>query len=52
MQFDPETCHKTIQSPWGSLTLAANPKGLSGIWFENPKGNPTPTQRGYRPIRS
>ena len=35
MQFHPETCHKTIPSPWGSLTLAANPKGLSGVWFEN-----------------
>lgn len=40
MQFHPETCHKTIQSPWGSLTLAANPKGLSGVWFENQKHFP------------
>ena len=37
MQIHPETCHKTIQSPWGALTLAANPKGLSGVWFENQK---------------
>ena len=40
MQFHPETCHKTIQSPWGSLTLAANPDGLSGVWFENQKHFP------------
>ena len=40
MQFQPETCHKTIRSPWGSLTLAANPKGLSGVWFENQKHFP------------
>ena len=40
MQFHPETCHKTIQSPWGPLTLAANPKGLSGVWFENQKHFP------------
>ena len=40
MQFHPETCHKTILSPWGSLTLAANPKGLSGVWFEKQKHFP------------
>lgn len=40
MQFHPETCHKTIQSPWGTLTLAANPNGLSGVWFENQKHFP------------
>ena len=40
MQFHAETCHKTIQSPWGSLTLAANPMGLSGVWFENQKHFP------------
>ncbi len=37
MQFHPETCYKTIQSPWGWLTLAANPNGLSGVWFEKQK---------------
>jgi methylated-DNA-[protein]-cysteine S-methyltransferase len=40
MQFHPETCHKSIQSPWGAVTLAANPKGLSGVWFENQKHFP------------
>jgi methylated-DNA-[protein]-cysteine S-methyltransferase len=40
MQFHPETCHKNIQSPWGSLTLAANPTGLSGVWFEKQKHFP------------
>jgi methylated-DNA-[protein]-cysteine S-methyltransferase len=35
MHFHPDTCQKTIQSPWGLLTLAANPKGLCGVWFEN-----------------
>jgi len=40
MQFHPATCHKTIQSPWGALTLAANPMGLCGVWFENQKHFP------------
>ena len=40
MQFHSETCHKNIQSPWGSLTLAANPTGLSGVWFEKQKHFP------------
>jgi methylated-DNA-[protein]-cysteine S-methyltransferase len=40
MQFHPETCRKTSQSPWGLLTLAANPRGLCGVWFENQKHFP------------
>jgi methylated-DNA-[protein]-cysteine S-methyltransferase len=40
MQFHPETCHKTIQSPMGLLTLAASPMGLCGIWFEQQKHFP------------
>jgi len=37
MHFHPETCYKTVKSPWGCLTVAANPNGLSGVWFENQK---------------
>ncbi len=40
MQFHPETCRKTTQSPLGLLTLAANPNGLCGVWFENQKHFP------------
>ena len=40
MQFHPETYRKTTQSPLGLLTLAANPNGLCGVWFENQKHFP------------
>ena len=40
MHFHPETCHTTIQSPWGALWLASTPKGLCGAWFENQKHFP------------
>ena len=40
MRYHPETCRKTLQSPWGLLTLAANPNGLCGVWFENQKHCP------------
>jgi methylated-DNA-[protein]-cysteine S-methyltransferase len=40
MPYHPDTCLKTLQSPWGLLTLAANAKGLCGVWFENQKHFP------------
>jgi methylated-DNA-[protein]-cysteine S-methyltransferase len=35
MNSHPDTCYKSISSPWGNISLAASPAGLSGVWFEN-----------------
>jgi methylated-DNA-[protein]-cysteine S-methyltransferase len=35
MNFHPNTCYQFMSSPWGNITLAASPTGLSGVWFEN-----------------
>ena len=33
MQFPPNTVRTTTPSPLGTLTLAASPRGLVGLWF-------------------
>lgn len=33
MQFPPNTVRTTMPSPLGTLTLAASPRGLVGVWF-------------------
>ena len=40
MKYDiPPLLHRTT-SPWGDLLLAATPKGLCGVWFDNQKHFP------------
>ncbi len=34
-----------IDSPLGPITLAASAQGLCGLWFEDQKHGPSPTQR-------
>jgi methylated-DNA-[protein]-cysteine S-methyltransferase len=34
MQTPTQVDFKSMQSPWGNITLAANPRGLCGVWFE------------------
>lgn len=41
MNFRPDTCQMSFQSAWGPMTLAANPLGLCGAWFENQKYFPS-----------
>ena len=33
MHFPPDTVRSTAPSPLGTLTLAASPRGLVGVWF-------------------
>jgi methylated-DNA-[protein]-cysteine S-methyltransferase len=35
MKFDPNTVHSRVSSPLGVLILAATPRGLSGVWFDD-----------------
>jgi methylated-DNA-[protein]-cysteine S-methyltransferase len=34
MQTPAQVDYKTMPSPWGNISLAANPRGLCGVWFE------------------
>jgi methylated-DNA-[protein]-cysteine S-methyltransferase len=40
MQFDPHTVTTRMPSPLGELTLAATPRGLAGIWFDDQRHGP------------
>ena len=33
MKFDPSTVHTRVQSPLGTILIAATVKGLTGLWF-------------------
>ena len=44
MHFPTQASYKTMQSPWGQLTLAATAKGLCGVWFEQQQHFPTAHQ--------
>lgn len=35
MKFSPETVHMQVSSPLGNLIVAATPRGLSGLWFDD-----------------
>lgn len=35
MKLDPRTVQSRINSPLGTLILAATPRGLSGLWFDD-----------------
>ena len=44
MNFHPETCQLSFESPWGPMTLAASPQGLCGAWFDQQKHFPDASQ--------
>ena len=51
MQFPPNTVRTTTPSPLGTLTLAASPRGLVGVWFGDqahlPELAPWPVQTDH-----
>ena len=51
MQFPPNTVRTTTPSPLGTLTLAASPRGLVGVWFGDqahlPELAPWPAQTDH-----
>jgi methylated-DNA-[protein]-cysteine S-methyltransferase len=40
MKHDPLTVFTTWPGPLGPMTLAANPRGLSGVWFDGQRHGP------------
>ncbi|MBU7572565.1 MAG: methylated-DNA--[protein]-cysteine S-methyltransferase [Hydrogenophaga sp.] len=40
MKHDPLTVFTTWQGPMGAMTLAATPRGLSGVWFDGQRHGP------------
>jgi len=40
MKHDPLTVFTTWQGPLGAMTLAATPRGLSGVWFDGQRHGP------------
>lgn len=40
MKHDPLTVFTAWQSPLGAMTLAATPRGLSGVWFDGQRHGP------------
>ena len=40
MKHDPHTVFTAWQSPLGAMTLAATPRGLSGVWFDGQRHGP------------
>lgn len=40
MKHDPLTVFTTWAGPLGSMTLAATPRGLSGVWFDGQRHGP------------
>lgn len=40
MKHDPLTVFTTWQGPLGAMTLAATPRGLSGVWFDGQRHSP------------
>ena len=40
MKFDTSIVQATVQSPLGSITIAATSTGLAGLWFEDQKHLP------------
>ncbi|KRB28692.1 methylated-DNA--[protein]-cysteine S-methyltransferase [Acidovorax sp. Root70] len=46
MQFHPLTVQARADTPLGSVRLAASPTGLSGVWFEGQRHEPTAQLHG------
>ena len=42
MQFHPHTVQTSTLTPLGPVRLAASPVGLSGVWFEGQRHEPSP----------
>lgn len=40
MKHDPRTVFTAWQGPLGAMTLAATPRGLSGVWFDGQRHGP------------
>ncbi|RJP70137.1 MAG: methylated-DNA--[protein]-cysteine S-methyltransferase [Comamonadaceae bacterium] len=40
MKHDPHTVFTSWQGPLGAMTLAATPRGLSGVWFDGQRHGP------------
>lgn len=40
MKHDPLTVFTSWQGPMGAMTLAATPRGLSGVWFDGKRHGP------------
>ena len=46
MQFHPLTVQARADTPLGPVRLAASPTGLSGVWFEGQRHEPTAQLHG------
>lgn len=49
MKHDPLTVFTSWQGPMGAMTLAATPRGLSGVWFDGQRHGPDTSRWRHDP---